>query len=387
MNPFIFSTVPALMVEFGSARKLGALLRERFRSSTRLCLVTDSFLISSGLLAPALFSLQTHGWDVSVIDDVVADPPDHVVLTAAVRARETRTELVLGLGGGSSMDVAKLLAVLLGSEQSLQQMYGVDNVAGPRLPLVLMPTTAGTGSEATPISIVTTGKTTKSGVVSPVLYPDLAILDAELTLGLPAQMTAATGIDAMVHAIEAFTSARMKNPVSDLLAKEALQLLSMNLLPACKDGSNRVAREAMLLGATLAGQAFSNAPVAAVHALAYPLGGRFHVPHGLSNALVLTHVLRFNASTAAQLYAALSDLLQCGPSRGATEPERAAGFILFIEELIRSTGIPRTLREVGVSANDLPGLASDAMKQQRLLINNPREMTQADALQIYSNAL
>ncbi|WP_277185630.1 iron-containing alcohol dehydrogenase [Caballeronia sp. BR00000012568055] len=385
MNPFSFNTVPSLVVEYGAARRLGALLRERHRDFTRLVLVTDRFLNQSGLIAPALDSLAAHGWQTTVIDDVIADPPDHVVLDATARAKASGAEIVVGLGGGSSMDVAKLIAVLCASAQPLTKMYGVGNVIGPRLPLVLMPTTAGTGSEVTAISIVTTGETTKSGVVSPILYPDLALLDAELTLGLPAQATAATGIDAMVHAIEAYTSARLKNPLSDMLAKEALRLLYANLLPACRDGQDRVAREAMLLGATLAGQAFSNAPVAAVHALAYPLGGHFHVPHGLSNALVLMHVLRFNASAATRLYAELADVIGCAP--GGDDEAKTEAFVAAMEALVVETGIPRTLREVGVNESHLPMLASDAMKQQRLLINNPREMTEAFALEIYRAAL
>jgi len=384
MTSFQFSTVPTLAMEFGAARRLGGLLRERY-AATRLCLVTDAFLHASGLLAPALADLQAHGWQATVIDDVVADPPDHVVLKAAQRARDCRAEVVLGLGGGSSMDVAKLLAVLCGSGQALADMYGIGKVQGPRLPLVLMPTTAGTGSEATAISIVTTGETTKSGVVSPFLMADLAILDAELTLGLPPAATAATGIDAMVHAIEAYTSARLKNPISDMLARQALALLSANQLRACRDGGDRAAREAMLLGATLAGQAFSNSPVAAVHALAYPLGGHFHVPHGLSNALVLVHVLRFNRDAALPLYAELAAVL---PGEGCpAQPADAADyFIARMDTLVRETGIPRTLREMGVAEQDLPMLAADAMQQQRLLVNNPRPVAEADALAIYQAA-
>lgn len=387
MNAFRFTTVPSLVVEYGAARRLGALLRERHAGLSRLVLVTDRFLHESGLLAPALENLVAHEWDVTVLDDVVADPPDHVVLTAAARAKEAGAEIVVGLGGGSSMDVAKLIAVLCASSQPLDAMYGVNNVTGPRLPLVLMPTTAGTGSEVTAISIVTTGATTKSGVVSPILYPDIAVLDAELTLGLPAAATAATGIDAMVHAIEAYTSVRLKNPLSDMLAKEALRLLYKNLLPACRNPQDRTAREAMLLGATLAGQAFSNAPVAAVHALAYPLGGHFHVPHGLSNALVLMHVLRFNARDAAAHYAELAEVIGCAAPAHATEADRAESFVQAMERLVIETGIARTLREVGVTEAHLPMLAADAMKQQRLLINNPREMTEDAALEIYRAAL
>jgi alcohol dehydrogenase len=319
-----------------------------------------------------------------VLDNVVADPPEHVVLEAAAAARDARAQLVVGLGGGSSMDVAKLLAVLLESRQTLGDMYGVNRVEGTRVPLVQIPTTAGTGSEVTAVSIVTVGEATKMGVVAPQLIADLAILDAELTLGLPSAATAATGIDAMVHAIEAYTSARLKNPISDMLAVRALQLLSTHLLAACRDGKDRAAREAMLLGATFAGQAFANAPVAAVHALAYPIGGIYHVPHGLSNALVLPHVLRFNAPAAAPLYAQLATAIL--PRLTGTAEERTAALIEHIEQLIAETGIAKTLREVGIAQEGLERMEKDAMLQQRLLVNNPRPVTEADALAIYRAA-
>jgi alcohol dehydrogenase len=210
MNTFRFQTVPTLVVEYGAARRLGSLLREQFPALTRLCVVTDSFLHRSGLLNPALADLAAHGWQVTVIDDVIADPPEHIVLEATSWARDANAEIVLGLGGGSSMDVAKLLAVLVPQDlQTLGEMYGVNKVEVARLPLVQMPTTAGTGSEVTAVSIVTVGEAKKMGVVAPQLIADLAILDAELTLGLPAAATAATGIDAMVHAIEAYTSVRV----------------------------------------------------------------------------------------------------------------------------------------------------------------------------------
>lgn len=263
-------------------------------------------------------------------------------------------------------------------------MYGINQVQGKRLPLVLIPTTAGTGSEVTDISIVTTGATTKSGIVSHQLYADLAILDATLTASLPPTVTAATGIDAIVHAIEAFTSKHKKNPLSDHAASLALRLLSENLLPAVCEGSNLQVRENMLVGAMLAGQAFANAPVAAVHALAYPLGGHFHIPHGLSNALVLGHVLRFNLNAAATHYASLAELLLPQVS-GSTEA-KASAFINRIEELIAETGLSMRLRDHNVTENILGRLAADAMQQQRLLMNNPREMTETDALAIYRAA-
>ena len=383
MGSFVFQTVPHILVQAGAAASLGELLKSRFAPG-RVCIVTDAFLYRSGLLQPALDSLQRAGWHSLVISDVQADPPDHVVLEITDRARAFGTELVIGLGGGSSMDVAKLVAVLLAGPQPLQDMYGIDKVLGERLPLVQIPTTAGTGSEVTPIAIVTTGATTKSGIVARQLYADMAILDAELTLGLPPSITAATGIDAMVHAIEAFTSARLKNPLSDHLAIKALQLLADNLVEVCRNGANVQAREAVLLGAMLAGQAFANAPVAAVHALAYPLGGVFHLPHGLSNALVLPHVLRFNAEAAAPHYAALADALL--PGTTGDHHAKTAAFINHIEALITATQMPNRLRDHGIQQADLPRLAADAMLQTRLLVNNPREVLEADALAIYQQA-
>ncbi|MGF6643677.1 iron-containing alcohol dehydrogenase [Paraburkholderia sp. GAS82] len=385
MNTFRFQTVPTLVVEYGATRRLGSLLREQFPALTRLCVVTDSFLHRSGLLNPALADLAAHGWQVTVIDDVIADPPEHIVLEATSWARDAKAEIVLGLGGGSSMDVAKLLAVLVPQDQqTLGEMYGVNKVEVARLPLVQMPTTAGTGSEVTAVSIVTVGEAKKMGVVAPQLIADLAILDAELTLGLPAAATAATGIDAMVHAIEAYTSVRLKNPISDMLAVKALQLLSSNLLPACENGQDRAAREAMLLGATFAGQAFANSPVAAVHALAYPIGGIYHVPHGLSNALVLPHVLRFNAEAAAHLYAELAGVIV--PAASGSDASRTQALIEHVEHLIAATGIPATLRAVGIERSGLERMASDAMLQTRLLVNNPRVVSEADALAIYTSA-
>lgn len=291
---------------------------------------------------------------------------------------------MIGLGGGSSLDVAKLTAILAQSEQDLSGLYGIDNVQGGRLPLVQIPTTTGTGSEVTNIAILTTGQTTKMGVVSHQLYCDFVLLDAQLTVGLPATHTAATGIDAMVHAIESYTSKHKKNPLSDVLAREALRLIAKHLVTACHDGSNRPAREAILLGATLAGQAFANSPVAAVHALAYPLGGHYHIPHGLSNALMLGPVLRYNAKVAAPLYAELADVLNVGGGKDVMT--RCNAFIDAMISIMDDGGAPRRLRDVGVKEDSLELLASDAMKQTRLLTNNPVEVQESDALALYHDA-
>uniref|UniRef100_UPI003B017B1F iron-containing alcohol dehydrogenase n=1 Tax=Kiloniella sp. TaxID=1938587 RepID=UPI003B017B1F len=309
-----------------------------------------------------------------------------IILEATEVAIECGAEGIVGLGGGSSLDVAKLVALLAPGREKLEQVYGVGNAKGPRLPLILVPTTAGTGSEVTPISIVTTGTNEKMGVVSPILLPDIALLDPELTLGLPAHITAATGIDAMVHAIEAYASANPNNnPISRNLAKEALRLMGASLEKAVHNGADIDARSDMLLGSMLAGQAFANSPVAAVHALAYPLGGHFHIPHGLSNALVLPHVLEFNTKTAPQPYAEIAPY--AFPELTKLEgKECAEAFCQSLAALSERCGLQQTLREMNISQDFLPRLASDAMNQSRLLVNNPRELSEADILSIYQAA-
>lgn len=384
MTSFSFSTVPHLVCAAGATQELGLHIASHFPHARRVLMVTDAGFIRTGLAAGPRASMEAAGLEVHTYADVVADPPDHVVQSAVEFARARDIAVVVGLGGGSSMDVAKLIAVLAPSSQPMGEMYGIGNVKGQRLPLVQVPTTAGTGSEVTNIAIVTTGETTKSGVVAAQLYADLVILDAALTIGLPRAVTAATGIDAMVHAIEAFTSRHKKNPLSDMLACKALQLLWPNLRIVCDNGANLEARQAMLLGACLAGQAFSNAPVAAVHALAYPIGGIFHVPHGLSNSLVLPHVLAFNMPKAAPPYAELAAIID--PATSGSDEARAHSLIAAMQQMAAFTGIETTLRQVGIREEDLDRLADDAMLQTRLLGNNPRELTWSDARAIYAAA-
>jgi len=374
-----FSYGPRLVTGPGSTSRLAEWL------PAGPCLfVTDAPLRALGLADAALRALDESGREARIFDAVEADP-SRDTLMAAVAAGEGCASVV-GFGGGSPMDVAKLVAYLLGSGDELEAIWGVGKATGARLPLVLVPTTAGTGSEATPISVITVGGSLKLAVNSPPLVADWAVLDPELTVGLPRAVTAATGIDAMVHAIEAYTSARLKNPLSDLLAREALRLLAANLQRACDSPGDREARAAMLLGAHLAGVAFANAPVAGVHALAYPLGGHFHVPHGLSNALMLTHVLGHNLHAAMPLYAELGTLLDPELEPLGTQAQ-AQGFVQRMEAMCRHAGVPRRLGEVGVTAAHLDLLAAEAMKQERLLVNNPCPITEADARRLYEAAL
>lgn len=378
MNKFVFNSAPTLHVEFGACNGSAVQIAKKL-GTTVLC-VTDQGIRALGLCDPLIEGLRGNGVDVTVFDGVEADPSLATLMKATEAGRQAKVTGVLGFGGGSSLDVAKLVALLLGSGENIEEAWGVGNAKGPRLPLVLIPTTAGTGSEVTPVSIISIDEEEKRGVSSPLLIPDVAILDAQLTLGLPASITAATGIDAMVHAIEAYASKNANNnPVSQIMAKKALRLLGANVEMAVKDGKNIAARTAMLLGASLAGAAFANSPVAAVHALAYPIGSIFHVPHGVSNALVLPHVLRFNIETDANLY---QDIVTDAFPDGDVK----VGFADQIVELMGRVGLPMRLRDVGISESDLQRLAAAAMKQQRLLVNNPREVTEADALRIYKAA-
>lgn len=383
MQSFEFNTLARIISGAGSALELAAQCRHL--GVQRPLLVTDPGLMSIGLVQPVLAALEEAGLAPLVFDQVREDPPEETVQAATALARGGNVDGVIAVGGGSSMDVAKVAAVLLLGSQALPEIYGVGQVSGGRLPLILVPTTAGTGSEVTPVAVITTGETTKAGVSSPVLLPDVAVLDASLTLGLPPAVTAMTGVDAMVHAIEAYTSRHKKNPLSDNLAINALQLLSRNIRTAVHEGSNLQARENMLLGACLAGQAFANAPVGAVHALAYPLGGHYHIPHGLSNSLVLPCVMEFNAAEASVLYAELAQVVIGNPVDGGAEAKTAA-LIASLRQLIEDVALPATLHKAGVSESDLEMLARDAMLQQRLLVNNPREVAYDDALGIYQAA-
>ncbi len=384
MTPFTFQAPSNILFEAGASRRIPELVKGY--NAQHVLLVTDKGVRSAGLTRGAEAALSEAGLALTVFEDVVADPPSHVIETAAELCRKQGVDVVLSIGGGSALDTAKLVAYLARTPDKLDDIYGVGLAKGERLPLLLVPTTAGTGSEVTPIAIVTTPTTEKKGVVSPKLIPDWAILDPELTLGLPAAVTAATGIDAMVHAIEAYTSKFKKNPISDQLARKALELLSRNIRTVCENGKDLEARSEMLLGSMLAGMAFANSPVAAVHALAYPIGAIFHVPHGLSNALVLPHVLAFNRPAAEALYAELAGIVK-PDHRANSVAASAEAFIAEMTAICRDCKVPDTLAAVGIGEADLPKLAEDAMKQTRLLVNNPRELDYAQTLEIYGNAL
>ena len=387
LNNFTFNTTSG--IRFGNGTSKSCVSEISQKLGPNILFITDKDLMSLKLTEPTLIELKKLSSKVEVFQDVEADPSLKTLMNAIEIGKKNKITGVIGFGGGSSMDVAKLTSLILGSNENIEEAWGVSNAKGPRLPLILVPTTAGTGSEVTPISIITVGEEEKKGVSSPIILPDIAILDPELTVGLPAHTTAATGIDAMVHAIEGYASAnKNNNPISKMIAVEALKLLGGSIEKAVFEGSNIEARGNMLLGAMLAGKSFANSPVAAVHALAYPIGGTFHVSHGLSNSLVLPYVLRFNSvdNKATKDYSELAPFLFPDIDISKGSQAICKEFIDRLENLSKKLGLPQKLREVNIPKEACKKMASDAMKQTRLLVNNPREVTENDALNIYEAA-
>ena len=386
MNDFNFNTTPGII--FGKGASVSSCDRIIDKLGDNIFVITDADLTKIELNKPIINQISKSS-NLEVFDDVESDPSKKTLIKALKSAKNFKPTGILGFGGGSSMDIAKLISLLVGTEQDIENIWGVGNAKGPRLPLVLIPTTAGTGSEVTPISIITLEKDEKKGVSSPIILPDLAVLDPELTLNLPSDITAATGIDAMVHAIEAYTSNNQNNnPISKLLAIESLKLLGTSIETAVFDGHNIEARSNMLLGSMMAGQAFANSPVAAVHALAYPIGGIFHIPHGLSNSIVLPHVLKFNSTNAkaCEQYAFLAPFVFKDINQNTNTKNICNDFIDRLENLSSLLNLPSKLRELDIPKDACVKMAKESMKQTRLLVNNPREVTEEDAFNIYNAA-
>ena len=330
-------------------------------------------------------ALAAAGCATVVLEASEGEPTTGDLAAALATAREFRADGVIGLGGGSAMDVAKLVAALIGGKQDFADVVGTDLLKQRRIPLACIPTTAGTGSEVTPIAIVEDVEAQlKKGVVSPHLVPDFAYLDAELTRTMPRSVTAATGIDALTHCIESYAN-RFAHPVVDQWALEGIRLVGRYLERACADGGDMEARAGMLRASHLGGQCLGPVNTAAVHALAYPLGGEFHIAHGVANSLLLPHVLRFNLEAAPGRYANVAEAL--GVERTGRDADDALKGIERIEAISAAIGIERHLSAFGISSNTVPHMAAAAMTVQRLLVRNPREVTEDDARAIYEAAL
>ena len=379
---FAFKTVPWIVSGLGKISSIADICIKL--NIKRPIIITDMGLFKIGFVEKLQASLKENNLESCVYKDVLADPPEYNIFDAIKLYNSFSADGVIGFGGGSSMDVAKAVSYFCINKIPISKCYGVNNLSNKRAPLIQVPTTAGTGSELTPIAIFTLKSEQKMGIVDSMLLADCAILDAELTLELPKNITAYSGIDAMVHAIEAYTTKIKKNPISDALAKKALSLLGANIRIVVEEPKNKIARENMLIGSMLAGMAFSNAPCAGVHALAYPIGAKFHVPHGLSNSLVLSEVLKFNCVEAESMYCEIA--ANCLPQLKGKNV-KIEHFILGIEKLINDLNIPKSLKEVGILEEDISDLACDAMKQERLLINNPRSINLDNAISIYKASL
>ncbi|MFP5481334.1 MAG: iron-containing alcohol dehydrogenase [Alphaproteobacteria bacterium] len=385
MTELTFMTPPRILCAPGSLARLGALAADL--KGTCAFIVTDPGLTRLGYDRRAVEALEAAGLTATVFDRVAADPPYVVVREAVAAARDAGADLVIGLGGGSSMDTAKVVALAVNSDQTLDQMVGTEQATGTRLPLICVPTTAGTGSEVTFVSVLTNDEGLKKAIYSSKLLPDIALLDADLTLGMPPHVTAAPALDAMVHAVEAYTSRTRKNPISDALAVKALELLAANFYTVLKDGQNIAARSEMLLGSMMAGMAFVNASVGAVHALSYPLGAKFHVPHGHSNALVMGPVFRFNIPAAKRDYAQLAAILL--PGRHFNSDEDAANaFVDQLEAMLAGSGLQTRMSELGVTEADIPAMADEVTEKiARLISTNPRDMTRDEVVEMYRSVL
>ncbi len=380
----IFRTSGRIVMGPGAVADVGPEVKAL--GADRALVVTDPGVIEAGLLKPVSDSLEAAGVALTVFSEVTPDPRYEIVDTCLSRCRGEEPQCVIGLGGGSPLDIAKTTAVMLTNPGSIADYCGVDLVPGPGLPTVMIPTTAGTGSEVTPIAILSDeDEKLKKGVVSPHLLPRVALLDPELTLGLPPAITAATGMDALIHAIEAYTSVNATG-LTDLLAARAMELISDNLRTAYAQGSNLEARSAMLEGSLLAGMAFANAGVTAVHAFAYPIGAEFHIPHGVANTLMLPAVMRFNLVGNLAKFAEVAEYLG-QPVVGLSLRQAAEMAVEAVMELARDIQVPTSLAQFGVKEEHLPELAQGVMKITRLLANNPRAMTRQDAEEIYRQVL
>ncbi len=380
MKSTTFQTTSRIVMGPGLLNTIGAEVKRL--GGGRVMIVTDPGLVKTGIVARLEELLKTAGLQVSLFSEVEPDPAFETAIKAADTVKETGIDVIVGIGGGSAQDVAKVASILATNPGPVSAYFGIDLVPSPGLKLILIPTTAGTGSEVTPIAILSDHhEKLKKGIVSPYLFPSTALLDPELTTGLPPHVTAATGMDALIHAVEAFTS-KNANPMTDLLAIQAIKLIYGNIRTAFANGENIEARGKMLEGSLLAGMAFANAGVTAVHAFAYPIGAEFHIPHGVANTIMLVPVMEFNMLGNLPKFAYLAEVL--GEStEGLSQREAALKTMAALRILSLDLKVPAHLSDFGVRDEHIPGLSKGVMKVTRLLANNPRLLKVEDAEAIY----
>lgn len=368
---------------------------------SRVLIVTDRMLMSAGIVSQVEAPLREAGIAITLFDGGEPEPSVAIAEAAIALARESCPDIVIGLGGGSNMDVAKIVAAVLTHGGAPKDYFGYGNVPGPIMPLVCIPTTSGTGSEVSHAAVLTDMQNqVKVSTLSHHLRPALAVVDPRLTLTCPARPTADSGIDALTHAIEALTACHYneidvdveqpfpydgKQPIADVCAERAIELIGHHLVTAVREPNNLAAREGMSLAATLAGLAFSNSAVAVVHALEYPLGGLLHCSHGAGNGLLLPYVMRFNLPSRTRETALIARLLG-EDITGLSDIDAAERAISAVERLRSAIGIPQRIRDIGGTVDQLPTLASKAFAISRLMLLNGRRPTEAELLEILKSA-
>jgi len=380
MNPVILQQPKRLIFGAGSSREAPIeFIRQRWK---RLFVITSPQV--AGMQAALFDGWRTSGLVVEVCSAVDREPEIALFDRVLDAARRFQPDVVLGVGGGSPLDVAKLVAALFGPGQHIREVFGIGLLVGRALPLVCVATTAGTGADVSPNAILLDEtERLKKGVVSPHLVPDLAICDPELTYSMPPGVTAATGIDALVHCMEAYAN-KHAHPIVDVYALEGVRRIGRSIEAAVRDGGDRVARADVMLGALYGGLCLGPVNTAAVHALSYPLGGEYRVAHGVANSMLMPAVFRFNLPAMPERYADIALALGCADQSSPMATAEAG--LARLVAMSRACGIPQRLRDVGVPEADLPRLSQEAMKVTRLLKNNPRELTAADAERIYREA-
>jgi alcohol dehydrogenase len=380
---FSFTGAKKIVFGNGSLLALGSHIREHHAQNPLI--VIDNNLAKTGLRERIADILVSDGVKFTVYDKIVPEPPIELADEGAKIAIKNKCDIVIGIGGGSAMDVAKAIAVIAANKGAAVDYLGLNKVPKAGLPKIMIPTTAGTGSEVTFTAVfVRKNLKKKEGMNSPYLYPELALLDPELTLSLPPAPTAQTGLDALCHAIESYTSIN-SSPMSEIFSLEAIALIAENLRACVHDGKNIAARERMMLGSLYAGIGLANAGVTAVHSLSYPLGGRFGVGHGLANTMLLAPVMAFNLPGALEKF---TDVAEAMGESTEDLPVREAAFLAVdaVEALIEDCGINSTIKDFGVQEDDFPALADVAATVARPLENNPRKMTKEDMIAIYAEA-
>jgi alcohol dehydrogenase class IV len=383
VNTYALCLPSSLIFGVGAAETVAEKAKELGKS--KVLIITDKGVVGAGLLEKVLTPLEKAGVQAHIFDQIEPNPRDHTVLKALEFAKKKKSELIIGLGGGSAIDAAKAVGALLTNPGPLQDYLRGTALKNPPPPLIAVPTTSGTGSEVTQFSVVTdTERSFKAGIASPLLIPKVAIVDPALMESMPPSLAAATGMDALTHAVEAFVSVNSQ-PFSDALALHAIRLIGTFLRPSVANGSNQEARSQMAMASTLAGVAFSNAGVGLVHAMAHPLGGRFDVPHGVANAILLPSVMRLNLIARLEKFGQVAQALgEKVEKLSAVDAGKKA--VEAIRQLSADVGIPARLSEVNVKAEGIAQLAEDAMNMKRAMASNPRVVKQEEVEKLYREA-